>query len=82
MPALRERTVDIEELANYFLTVFATKTNKKIKRISADYLEALKLHSWKGNIRELRNVIERLIILSPGTIGEEEVRAYADPLFI
>lgn len=63
LPALRERTVDIEELANYFLTVFATKTNKKIKRISADYLEALKLHSWKGNIRELRNVIERSIIL-------------------
>lgn len=66
LPALRERTVDIEELANYFLTVFATKTNKKIKRISADYLEALKLHSWKGNIRELRNVIERSIILVDG----------------
>lgn len=66
LPALRERTVDIEELANYFLTVFATKTNKKIKGISADYLEALKLHSWKGNIRELRNVIERSIILVDG----------------
>ena len=66
LPALRERTVDIEELANYFLTVFATKTNKKIKRISADYLEALKLHSWKGNIRELRNVMERSIILVEG----------------
>jgi len=66
LPALRERTADIEELANYFLTVFATKTNKKIKRISADYLEALKLHSWKGNIRELRNVIERSIILVEG----------------
>lgn len=66
LPALRERTVDIEELANYFLTVFTTKTNKKIKRISADYLEALKLHSWKGNIRELRNVIERSIILVDG----------------
>ncbi|MPL56189.1 Regulatory protein AtoC [bioreactor metagenome] len=66
LPALRERTVDIEELANYFLTVFATKTNKKIKRISADYLEALKLHSWKGNIRELRNVMERSIILVDG----------------
>ncbi|GAB1347517.1 sigma-54-dependent transcriptional regulator [Cloacibacterium normanense] len=66
LPALRERTADIEELANYFLTVFATKTNKKIKRISADYLEALKLHSWKGNIRELRNVIERSIILVDG----------------
>jgi transcriptional regulator with PAS, ATPase and Fis domain len=66
LPALRERTVDIEELANYFLTVFATKTNKKIKGISVDYLEALKLHSWKGNIRELRNVIERSIILVDG----------------
>lgn len=64
LPALRERTVDIEELANYFLKVFVAKTNKKINGFSVDYLEALKLHTWKGNIRELRNVIERSVILS------------------
>ncbi len=64
LPALRERVVDIEELANYFLQTFSNKTNKKISSISKSYLEALKQHSWKGNIRELKNVIERSVILS------------------
>ncbi|MFT3979052.1 MAG: sigma-54 dependent transcriptional regulator [Ferruginibacter sp.] len=64
LPALRERTADIELLANYFLQLFASKTNKKDLSISADYLNALQQHSWKGNIRELRNVIERSVILS------------------
>jgi len=45
LPALRERTVDIEELANYFLKIYVAKTNKKINGFSADYLEALKLHT-------------------------------------
>jgi len=64
LPALRERVVDIEELANHFLKVFAGKTNKKIKGITKACVEALKQHSWKGNIRELKNVIERSVILS------------------
>ncbi len=63
LPALRERIVDIEELAAYFLRMFANKTNKKITGMSKPYLEALKLHIWKGNIRELKNVIERSVIL-------------------
>ncbi|GGP02086.1 sigma-54-dependent Fis family transcriptional regulator [Cloacibacterium rupense] len=66
LPALRDRIVDIEELALYFLKKFAHSTSKKIKGISEDYLESLKVHSWKGNIRELRNVIERSVILSDG----------------
>jgi len=64
LPPLRERIVDIEELAALFLQTFATKTNKKINMISKGYLEALKQHSWKGNIRELKNVIERSVILT------------------
>jgi two-component system NtrC family response regulator len=64
LPSLRERVVDIEPLANYFLHVFSSKTNKKIKRITNDCLEALKRHNWNGNIRELKNVIERSVILS------------------
>lgn len=64
LPSLRERIVDIEELASYFLRMFMNKTNKKIKAISEPYLEALKHHSWKGNIRELKNVIERSVILT------------------
>ncbi len=64
LPALRERVIDIEELANNFLQLFANKTNKKITAFSKPYLEALKQHSWRGNIRELKNVIERSVILT------------------
>ena len=64
LSALRERTMDIEEMANHFLRSFAAKTNKKIHRISKTYIESLKLHPWKGNIRELKNVIERSVILT------------------
>ena len=64
LPALRERVVDIEPLANYFLEVFCAKTNKRVKSLSADYSDALNLHTWPGNIRELKNVIERSVILS------------------
>jgi len=63
LPSLRERTSDIEELANYFLRKFAQKIGKKITSISKEYLDLLKKHAWKGNIRELRNVIERSVIL-------------------
>ncbi|MFZ1530191.1 MAG: sigma-54 dependent transcriptional regulator [Ferruginibacter sp.] len=64
LPALRDRVMDLHELAAYFATYFAQKTNKKKISISKNYLEALKSHSWKGNIRELKNVIERSVILS------------------
>lgn len=63
LPALRERVVDIEELSVYFLKSFANKTNKKIHQFSAEYLHFLKLHNWPGNIRELKNVLERSVIL-------------------
>lgn len=64
LPALRERVVDIEPLARSFINSFSLKTNHKITHISDDFIEALKLHSWKGNIRELKNVIERSVILT------------------
>lgn len=67
LPALRERIIDIEELAIHFLQLFTNKTNKKIISISKTYIEALKQHSWKGNIRELKNVIERSVILTDNT---------------
>jgi DNA-binding NtrC family response regulator len=68
LPSLRERVTDIEDLANHFLQVFADKTNRKGLSLSKDYIGALKLHSWKGNVRELKNVIERSVILSAGNI--------------
>jgi len=63
LPSLRDRTSDIPELAHYFLIKFSQKIGKKINSISDDYLDILKKHSWKGNIRELRNIIERSVIL-------------------
>lgn len=66
LPPLRERLADIDQLSDYFLQFFALKTNKKIKSIAKEAKEALRLHSWKGNIRELRNTIERAVILSSG----------------
>ena len=67
LPALNDRVIDIEELANYFLKLFANKTNTKANKFSPEYLQLLKMHSWKGNIRELKNVVERSVILSDGS---------------
>lgn len=66
LPALWERNVDIELFANHFLQLFSSKANKKIVKISDDCLNALNQYQWKGNIRELRNVIERCVILADG----------------
>jgi DNA-binding NtrC family response regulator len=63
LPPLRDRIIDIEPLAMHFLNIFARKTNKKIKIASKEFLEALNQHQWNGNIRELKNVIERSVIL-------------------
>ncbi|MBG9377270.1 sigma-54-dependent Fis family transcriptional regulator [Panacibacter sp. DH6] len=64
LPALRERVTDIEELANYFLKLFTAKANKKALTFSKAYIDALKQHHWNGNIRELKNVVERSVILA------------------
>lgn len=64
LPALRERIVDIELLAKHFIAIFSAKTNKNIKNISNEFIEALKQHAWRGNIRELKNIIERSLILA------------------
>ncbi|MBP6515976.1 MAG: sigma-54-dependent Fis family transcriptional regulator [Chitinophagales bacterium] len=71
LPALRERLADIVPLAEHFAYSFARKTNKKIKSISAEFTDALKRHSWNGNIRELKNVVERCVIL----MDNEELNA-------
>lgn len=63
LPPLRERVIDIEDLANLFINKSSIKTNKKIKVVLPDFYEVLKQHQWKGNIRELKNVIERSVIL-------------------
>lgn len=67
LPSLRDRISDIENLALHFLEVFAKKAGRTIDSMSEDYLKALQNHDWKGNIRELRNIIERSVILTDGS---------------
>jgi len=67
LPSLRDRVADIPALARFFLSKFSIKSSKHIRSISSEYLEALQKHNWKGNIRELRNIIERSVILTDGS---------------
>lgn len=67
LPSLKDRISDISELTEFFTTLFAKKAGRKTISVSAAYLQALKQHNWKGNIRELKNVIERSVILSDGS---------------
>ncbi|HVI48278.1 MAG TPA: sigma-54 dependent transcriptional regulator [Chitinophaga sp.] len=64
LPSLNERKKDIPVLAQWFIQQFGPKMNKRITGMTPAFLEALQHHSWKGNIRELRNVIERAAILT------------------
>jgi DNA-binding NtrC family response regulator len=72
LPALRERIADIEALATGFATQFALKANKKIKSLSPAFIKALEGNTWNGNIRELKNVIERSVILTDGAALDVE----------
>ncbi|MCA5006307.1 sigma-54-dependent transcriptional regulator [Sphingobacterium bovistauri] len=64
LPSLKERKSDIKTLAEYYVNYFAVKSNRKPFSLTEDYLSALEANEWKGNIRELKNVIERSVILS------------------
>ncbi|PLK44667.1 sigma-54 dependent transcriptional regulator [Emticicia sp. TH156] len=64
LPPLRERVKDIELLAKYFMRQFSEKTNKRIEKIDEECLEKLESYQWVGNIRELKNIIERAVILA------------------
>src|SRR5206468_1918914 len=66
VPALRERPHDIRQLAAYFLEEFCSRNNFKSKILDDSVYPLLESYSWPGNARELRNVIERMAILSPG----------------
>lgn len=66
LPPLRERKADIPALAKFYLKEFADKVNRSTPKMDDKILSLLSSYSWKGNIRELKNVIERLVILSDG----------------
>ena len=66
LPALRERVEDIPLHIKAFVSAFSSKMGKNIRTISPEYIDALKKRAWKGNVRELRNAIERSLIIADG----------------
>jgi two-component system nitrogen regulation response regulator NtrX len=68
VPPLRERADDIPALVRYFADQFTRENNFHTKRFTADAVAALQRGRWKGNVRELRNAIERVIIMTPGEV--------------
>jgi two-component system nitrogen regulation response regulator NtrX len=77
VPALNDRREDIPDLIEKFLQDIANDYGNKPKKIDAAALKYLQGLDWRGNIRELRNVIERLVIMSDATISEADARAFA-----
>ena len=67
IPPLRERPDDVPVLCDYYLKHFNRKFGRKVTGISPEFMEALKRYSWKGNVRELRNVMERCVLFSSGS---------------
>ena len=76
VPPLRERAGDIVELVHYFVEKIAAEHSVAPKSVEQDALEALSAMPWSGNIRELRNVVERLMILSGDRVTVEDVKLY------
>ena len=66
IPPLRERREDIPELVNHFLARFAAEKRIQTPELSKEAIAALQAHDWPGNVRQLRNIIERTLILTPG----------------
>jgi len=66
IPSLKERREDIPDLVNHFLTRFAAERRIAPPKIAEEALAALQAHDWPGNVRQLRNIIERTLILAPG----------------
>lgn len=78
VPSLNERRDDIPLLADYFLQIICDDQGVPLKEITSDGYKALQNVDWTGNIRELRNIIERLVILCDAKISETDVELYAN----
>ncbi len=80
VPPLAERTGDIPLLVSHFTRVYCAENGLPEKAFTEDAIEALRKRSWPGNIRELRNTVERLVILAAGdTVGAEDVESLTGP---
>lgn len=76
LPSLRERKDDIKLLAGHFIKQFSEKTNKTVPAMADGFVKALEEHYWKGNIRELKNVMERAVILNDQPVLEASILPY------
>ncbi len=79
VPSLNERREDVPELVDFYLDKIAIEYGQPKKNIDKDAMDLLTNYNWTGNIRELRNVVERLIILSGKNIKKEDVSTYVMP---
>jgi NtrC-family two-component system response regulator AlgB len=79
VPPLRERPEDIPLLAEHYLSFFATRQGRPDLRYSSAAVAAMSAHGWPGNLRELRNAIERAVILSPSAVLEPADLGLAAP---
>jgi formate hydrogenlyase transcriptional activator len=82
LPPLRDRLEDISSLVRHFAVKFSKQMNKEVNYIPDSVIDVLRRHDWPGNIRELQNVIERAVILSPGPVLRlplEELKLLAGP---
>ena len=80
VPPLRERKDDIPLLVSNFLEIIAQDMGKPVPTFEPEAMEALKQYQWTGNIRELRNIVERLVILCGNVITKDNVVQFGNPL--
>ena len=81
VPPLSKRLDDIPTLVQYFIAQYCNQQGKALLNVQEDAMEELRKMKWTGNIRELKNVAERLVILCDGSVSSGDIRRYANPLY-
>jgi DNA-binding NtrC family response regulator len=76
LPSLRERKKDVKLLAEYFMGYFGLKVKKQFTAMTEKFIEKLEAYNWPGNIRELKNIIERAVILADDNVLDETLLPY------
>ncbi len=80
VPSLDERKDDIPQLVDYFVQQISTESGMPVRKFSEEAIKMLQGMSWTGNIRELRNVVERLMILGGNPVSAQDVKDYVSPI--